>query len=160
MEIIDQLRMSQTKRYGICHTHRHQSVAEHSFGVLLITMHLTDGLRDRELAEEANKYAILHDAEEVYTGDIPSSFKRVLRQHAPNIGVILDGHKSTIDEVAAIVKLADYLEAIYYLREYGGSRLATGPILADILSNFRKYVTACAAPEECIARAIQLETML
>lgn len=161
MELVDRLRMAQTKRYPICHTSRDQSVAEHSFGVLLITMELVKTLPDRSIAEEATRYAILHDAEEVYTGDIPSSFKRVLRARAPSVSALMDGPNPDVsDEAKAIVKLADYLEAIYYLREFGGSRLTVNVVLVDILDNFRKSIGTTLAPTECILRAIDLEKRL
>lgn len=161
MELIDQLRLMQVKRYPISYMNRDQSVAEHSFGVALIVMELTKTLRDRELAEAALEYALVHDAEEVYTGDIPSSFKRVLREHAPNVSVLLDGRQDNIpDEVKAVVKLADYLEAIYYLREFGGSRLSRDVVLKDILLNFKSALAKLPAPESVIARAIELEAVL
>ena len=48
MELKEQLRMGQVKRYPICFTNREQSVAEHSFGVMLITMELCKFIDDRE----------------------------------------------------------------------------------------------------------------
>lgn len=161
MELIDRLRMAQVKRYPISHTNRDQSVAEHSFGVLLIVMELTKDLRDREMAQAALEYAIVHDAEEVFTGDIPSSFKRVLRQHAPNVSTLLDGHHSYVpEEVKAIVKLADYLEAIYFLREFGGSRLSQTVVLRDITTNFLGSCELSKAPASVVQRALALENGL
>lgn len=137
MELIDRLRMAQVKRYPISHTSREQSVAEHSFGVVLITMDLMTSVKDEDLRMEAVNYAVIHDAEEVYTGDIPSSFKRTLRAHFPGAAALLDGMNPTPVVVKSIVKLADYLEAIYFLREFGGSRLSQNVVLRDIEANFK-----------------------
>lgn len=51
-----------------------ESIAEHSFGVALVTMLLVDELRGRGQTidgELALRIALLHDAGEVKTGDIP-----------------------------------------------------------------------------------------
>ena len=125
------------KRYPISHTSREQSVAEHSFGVVLITMDLVSLIKDFDLQMEAINYAVIHDAEEVYTGDIPSSFKRTLRTHFPGAAALLDGNHHIPAVAKAIVKLADYLEAIYFLREFGGSRLSREVVLRDIEMNFK-----------------------
>lgn len=135
MTLAEKLRLMQVKRYPICHTNRDQSVAEHSYNVMLIAMELAAETLDIELVHEVLRYGLMHDMEEVFTGDIPSSFKRELRAKCPDVVKLLDGTVVVRDEVKAIVKLADCIEAIYYLREFGGSRLSVD-ILDDILRNF------------------------
>lgn len=135
MDIREQLRMAQVKRYPICHTNKEQSVAEHSFGVMLIVVELCKDVRDRELVDCAVAYAMIHDKDEVYSGDIPSPFKRELRAKCPEVIEHLDPGLHVPDSAKAIVKLADYLEAIHFLREYGGSRHAE-TVLEDIQMNF------------------------
>lgn len=144
MNLKEQLRMAQVKRYPICFTNRDQSVAEHSFGVMLITMELCKYVEDRELADCALAYALTHDQDEVFTGDIPSPFKRNLRAKCPAVVEHLDPQQCVPAEVKAIVKLADSLEAIHYLSEYGGSRFAD-EVLEDVVINFEGQLKKCEA---------------
>lgn len=136
MNVLDKLKLAQVKRYPICFTNKDQSVAEHSFGVMLITMELLKSVNDRDLADCALAYALTHDMDEVFTGDIPSPFKRELRAKCPAVSKHLEPEAKPPLAVKLIVKLADYLEAIYFLREYGGSRTAD-EVLEDIDRNFK-----------------------
>lgn len=55
-----------------------ESIADHSFGVVLITMMLVDALREDGIAidgERALRMAIVHDAPEAATGDLPNPSK-------------------------------------------------------------------------------------
>ncbi len=55
-----------------------ESIADHSFGVVLVTAMLIDALREQGLkvdGERAMKLAVLHDAPEARTGDIPMPSK-------------------------------------------------------------------------------------
>lgn len=148
MNLKEQLRMAQVKRYPICFTNRDQSVAEHSFGVMLITMELCKYIDDREVMDCALAYALTHDQDEVFTGDIPSPFKRELRAKCPANCPAVTEHSDprcpVPAVVKAIVKLADNLEAIHYLNEYGGSRFA-GEVLEDIYINFELQLKKCEA---------------
>lgn len=153
MELFEKLRLCQVKRYPICHTNRDQNVAEHSFNVLIIAMELAAQTGDKELMVEVISYAIMHDMEEIYTGDIPSPFKRQLRAECPSAAPLLDGLDHPEDEVRAIVKLADYLEAIWYIREFGGSRLAES-IKEDIAMNFQNAIQTTKARPEVVNAAL------
>jgi putative hydrolase of HD superfamily len=55
-----------------------ESVADHSFGVALVTMMLVDGARESGLAvdgERALRMALVHDAPEARLGDVPMPVK-------------------------------------------------------------------------------------
>lgn len=148
----EHLRLMQVKRYPINFTNRDQSVAEHSYGVLLIAMALVDG-EDTSLGADTILYAIMHDMNEIYTGDIPSGFKRRLKTEHPGIEAKLDGQfAAPSEEVKAIVKLADYLESIHYLREYGGSRFSER-VLTDVMSKFVAELEVSKAPEGIVEKA-------
>lgn len=145
-DVIQTLRLQQVKRYAICHTHRDQSVAEHTLGVVIIARYLAEQENDGDLIRDVTDYALIHDVNEVFTGDIPSSFKRVLRQHYPGISELMDGPKPP-KIVEQIVKFADYIEAVYYLREFNGSRLAQS-ILNDIRAKFAEFISGLSADED------------
>ncbi|MCC6526997.1 MAG: HD family hydrolase [Polyangiaceae bacterium] len=55
-----------------------ESIAEHSFGVCVVAAALVDDLRERGLGvdgERVLRMALLHDAAEVFTGDVPMPAK-------------------------------------------------------------------------------------
>lgn len=145
MSIFESLRLSQVKRWPICHMNREQSVAEHSFGVLQIAMYLADGAH-ADVMNMVTMHAVTHDLNEIYSGDIPSGFKRRLRAEHPAVTKMLDGPKPG-PTVEAVVKLADYLEAIYYATEFGGSRF-TDRVLVDIKDKFRATIEEMKTREE------------
>lgn len=133
MSTIDFLRASYTKRWTIINTSRQQTIAEHSFNVSMIAsrlatlfqwngaMHYSDMLR-------LQSWALLHDIVEIYTGDMPTPFKRALEKHGANIlaaeeeflkeygGMARDAEE---DVYGVIVKFADLLEAIWFLKDHG-----------------------------------------
>lgn len=138
VSISEALRLSQVKRYPICHTGRDQNVAEHSYNVMLIATRLV-GEDNPALAREVVMYALTHDMDEVFTGDIPSSFKRRLRAECPAVIPVLDGAPKASPKVRLIVKVADLIEAIYFLDEFGGSRWSD-EVRYDIWENFWNLV--------------------
>lgn len=139
MNIHDRLRLMQVKRYGIFHMNRDQSVAEHSFNVAMIAIELIEPVDDETLYVQVLGYALVHDMDEILSGDIPSPFKRKLRKECPSVIPVLDGQPKASDEVMNIVKLADMLEAIHYCREFGGSR-ASDEVLSDVEYKFDESV--------------------
>ncbi len=125
LTLVDFLRIQYIHRWVIIATHRHQSVAEHSNLVSIITWDLGRrlGLDETSIAR-AVTYAALHDVAEVATGDIVTPLKRHLTQHySVNIDAIeheLCPDITTARDVAGdigctIVKLADTLEAKWHL---------------------------------------------
>lgn len=148
------------KRYPICFTNRDQSVAEHSFGVLVIALELIKHVPyDIEYVSAVTTYAIDHDIDEVFTGDIPSGFKKMLRTQCPSVIPFIDSINDVPNDIKAVVKLADYLEALYFLREFGGSRFARA-VENDIKRNFFHACEKSSAPAMVIKRALELEASL
>jgi len=105
---IPELRAHLIPRWCVVKTTRNQSVAEHSYNVAVIARKLCKMLGLNEAETNANiAEALLHDSDEVYTGDIPSPAK---------IHVAVDGDSVTTTK-NPIIKLADYIEAFVFIRD-------------------------------------------
>jgi 5'-deoxynucleotidase YfbR-like HD superfamily hydrolase len=154
MDLDDMLRLQQVKRWPICSTNTHQSVAEHSFNVTIIARHLAMAASGMSIWEVV-EYALMHDMDEVFTGDIPSSFKRKLRAQFPPVAAMLDPACRTKPDVKAVVKLADMIEAMHHLHEFGGSRLAMD-IKEDIFQNYAKALDDPNLPPLAKSAAMKL----
>jgi 5'-deoxynucleotidase YfbR-like HD superfamily hydrolase len=135
--VFDLLALSTVNRWGIVDMLRPQSVAEHSYRVWVLVQDLYDVMFPVEHntfeQRAASDWALTHDAEEVFTGDLPTTVKiileeicpgityklkeRVLRDKLPQILNRQRGLEGTLP--AYFVKIAETVEAILYLREYG-----------------------------------------
>lgn len=111
-------------------SNRHQSVAEHEHGVLVITKMLLAIHRDGHIPEfrlEVFESAIGHDREESITGDHPSPTK------APK-------DPNGMTQAQILVKCADILEALAFLQEemlLGNQRL--GAVWEDVEARFEGW---------------------
>lgn len=102
---LPELRAYLVPRWGIISMSRKQSVAEHSYNVAIIVGWLCAVVRmDDADTLMAVQHALMHDADEVYTGDIPSPSKN--RSLAPNAGI------------KALIKLADHIDAYSFAKQY------------------------------------------
>ena len=142
LNIRDILRAQDVTRWQIVRAKK-QSVAEHTFAVQAILMRLVPllmatfkGASRDNFAEDflcqCIKGAFWHDIPEVITGDIASPVKRLIREGG-DISP-LDDLETRIDPaftkyyvnasplVAATIKLADLMEMVYHLNEYGDQR--------------------------------------
>ncbi len=112
-----------------------ESIAEHCFGVALLTGMLVDVLRERGLVidgERALRLALLHDAAEAKTGDVPMPSKtpelqRVLKAQErrlvremlpPHMADQFDEAESGESLEARIVRAADKLQMMVKLHRY------------------------------------------
>lgn len=119
--------LSDVKRWGIVRTLRQQSVAEHSFWVALWVPRLlrVAGVTDPRVLLAAVEYSLVHDMDEVASGDIATPFKSrlsksdlecALRPFALSAEPLLTGMtESTM--IKAAVKLIDTFEACAFLAE-------------------------------------------
>ena len=118
-------RFASVKRWHMIDTTKTQSVAEHSANVALLARYIAataPGVYFGNPASVAG-YALVHDLEEVFTGDIPTLTKRMLSgvrelevQVMPR--VFLTDHAGP-ESVAPLVKLCDLADAIRFIRIYG-----------------------------------------
>lgn len=157
------LRLPSIKRWQIIPVLKNQSVAEHSYRVWLLATHLYDTVFptphnsfERELVQ---RWALLHDVDEVLTGDIPSTVKTLLEEVQPGImhrftdRVMVDlptasAARAGISNTAAglLVKIADNVEAVLYLQENGMGNI--DPIIA----------TRMLAIEQLFAKGVKMYT--
>lgn len=142
------------------HTHaarmiRTQDVAQHSYNVVGLVIALTGGAASRSLILAA----LLHDAGEHWTGDVPAPTKR----RDPTFRAVLDAAELAAVRAqlgmaeaalsvgeAAVLKLSDSLEgALHCAREIElGNRL-----VYDMMANFLDYVAEVASANVAPLRA-------
>lgn len=115
MKINDILRASGVTRWHIVRTVRSQSLAEHTFDVTMIARAIAKlaGVDDNEII----KAALLHDLDEIITGDIPTPTKERARANGWELNDLyksITGREITEDE-ALIIHLADKMADLYWL---------------------------------------------
>lgn len=121
-QIVTTLEAGRVLRYHAVPSVGSQNVAHHSWGVALICVYLTDGEASKPLLLEA----LMHDAAEYFTGDVPFTVKRDRR----DIKEIFDGLEDearnkwlllppiALDERdKALLKLADTLEGFIWCQK-------------------------------------------
>lgn len=136
----DMLRLTTIKRWTIIEMVRDQSVAEHAYGVWVLANDLYRVMEDVPHnsfeREEVSFWALTHDMEEVYTGDLPSTVKevvesiapgalktlkeKILMDHFPRLAARMRGVDRTL--ASTYVKIAEIVESILYVRSYAIDR--------------------------------------
>lgn len=153
------LRLTEVSRWGIVATSRQQSVGEHSYRVTMIAQALYDYVftvphnsNDRQLL---TSFAMVHDIMEVLSGDLDAVFKLAVKARYPDVfaqtveamslqrldaGPVANtvtsierAVKGTFIEV--LVKIADFLEALIYLDQYGTNSRHMGNVRDTILEH-------------------------
>lgn len=116
------------KRWTLVATAAESNVASHSFNVAVISMALWNEMRNTlHISKyELCYYALLHDLDEVFTGDIPTPTKRALRQKGvePNDIFIGQGEKRPPEEMYRIIKMADLIENWFFISQHGSGQRA------------------------------------
>lgn len=129
------LRLHEVRRWSMVQMHRDQSVAEHSFNVIVIADAIAAFLDLGWMVDKAllREWAMYHDAEEYWTTDIPSPVKARMTMDGQKVFLEQYIHEmcsQTINrynelrsevegtEIEAIVKLADRAETLAYFQEY------------------------------------------
>ena len=115
MKINDILRASGVTRWHIVRTTRPQSLAEHTFDVVMIARAVAKiaGVDDYEIT----KAALLHDLDEIVTGDIPTPTKKRARDNGWELNDIyktVTGRELSPDE-SIIIMLSDKMADLYWL---------------------------------------------
>ena len=114
MRIQDLMRAASVKRWTIVTTSRDESLAEHSFLVIILSKEIGSraGLT-LPLQDHVMRDAILHDLDEILTGDIPTPAKIDKPKY---------NYQSKITEAA--VKAADIMQAWWFISQWGTGRHA------------------------------------
>lgn len=132
----DLLRVGHIKRWHNVNTTREQTVAEHSYMVMLISLHLFDGLvgvpDDHGGALLLVLGAMFHDSPEAAAGDTPTPAKRLIREVTgdPEIFDKLDrqlmpklpylGRDMPLPPAfEEIIKIADAIEGYHFIHDNG-----------------------------------------
>lgn len=135
------LRASSVTRWHIVSTAAHQTLADHSYRVAMITVALLKLFCETFLLNGTGVYrayraraldmALHHDVLEVLTGDMPTTYKDWLRNAGHNAieptHLMDQEYCEGLDEscrayeplVRALIKLADLIEAATFIRDYG-----------------------------------------
>lgn len=156
--INEMLRASHVKRWHTVDTVKDQSVAEHQWNVTALSMRIAS-IAGEEITAELVQYAMFHDLEEIYTGDMPSPYKeRCAAREAtgdthnrgvgtPIAGISLaseDGspvrrgtyHNTGID---TIVRAADLIDAWQWSTKY----VLDAAVAVDCWDRMHKYKAKC-----------------
>ena len=135
LTLTEQLRAGHVNRWQIVQTARPQTLAEHSFHVSALAGELAllaewDGMENPNQRLNLIFWGLYHDLIEVKTGDLASPFKECLRQ-AGGAQIIQDAEKIADEEyydlhtrmkgteIEVLVKMADLIEAAYFLQDNG-----------------------------------------
>jgi 5'-deoxynucleotidase YfbR-like HD superfamily hydrolase len=167
LNLRQKLRASHVKRWHIVDTTRPQSVAEHSFNVALLAEEICSITNaDHDFRMMVQRYAIHHDIPEVALGDLPTSVKSVFGDEALEEVEQLSKKLDPLSGMASpaihrIVKLADLLDSVIFLAQYGvgtHAKLVRGVIKKEIgnvlfrfdwpdRENLRKFIEEVATWE-------------
>lgn len=159
MKINDILRASGVTRWHIVRTVRPQSLAEHTFDVVMIARAIAKkaGIEDYEIT----KAALLHDLDEIVTGDIPTPTKQKARDNGWELNDLyqnITGRELSPDE-SLIIQLADKMADLYWLWLH-----AVGPhanqvyeIMAD---QYNAYVRSDAIPDNIREAALDVQMQM
>lgn len=160
MTLRDLMRAQDVTRWQIVRCGKAQSIAEHSWAVGVIAQKLWlqasggrigESATDVELMQLANA-ALWHDAPEVFTGDINTPTKTFLKVCTEGLDNSLIELENTAGHhfrwaclpagtpLATCLKLADYLEALYFLHEYGQGSYAKDQA-ADLMRRMMNFAT-------------------
>lgn len=127
----DLRRLRFVPRWVIVPTITQQNVAEHSFHVAWIMVWLCDRI-GYPLNVAMLKEALVHDHDEAYTGDIPSTAKKI------SIG--------PVGSDKCVLKIADCLEAALFIQEeINMGNKSLNDILQDIYDKGETWVTGLGA---------------
>lgn len=148
--------LSFVPRWGIAPRHHQQTVAEHSYYVVLYAAQLCDRMGVGDLGRlNVVEYALVHDVREAWESDIPGPSKRAIvdkeradRYHGAfaatmdpyyrgsyvlGVETVMDGY-GVSRLIKDIVKVADLIDSVFYLQTelLMGNGFANGLLARDM----------------------------
>lgn len=159
MKINDILRASGVTRWHIVRMVRPQSLAEHTFDVVMIARAIAAiaGVDDYEIT----KAALLHDLDEIVTGDIPTPTKDRARANGWELNDLykgITGRELSPDE-SLIIHLADKLADLYWLWLH-----AVGPhanqVYEGMAEHYNDFVRAESIPDNIREAALDVQQQM
>ena len=125
MNIEELMRVGHVKRWHIVRVGREQTISEHMHRVWLICREIGLGMNlDGQETKALEEAALHHDIPEIIMGDIPSPTKQRIEEDTDCLeGMEREcGYGASFklnSRLACILKMADLMEAIHFLREEG-----------------------------------------
>lgn len=119
-------RVQDVSRWHTINMSRRQSVAEHSFNVAVLVLKICNDLQFPERDKiRLVGLALLHDIDEVYTGDAPSTSKDY----------------SGLDGDSLIIKVCDLIDALHFSSEFavGSHSISVVGFISDQLAECLQY---------------------
>lgn len=124
---------------------REQTLAEHQYNVAILTQELCRRLGyAQSVGLQLLALALVHDAGECKTGDIPTPAKKLMRKACgPTLDACLnqfdvEDTSGLPDPYRAVLKCADYLDSMLFLRENKVGRHANA-VFDDIIASASYY---------------------
>lgn len=141
MSLIDRMRAQYVNRWNTVHLTHSQSLAEHSFNVAMITQELCDllGYGDTDTGLAVG-YALLHDIDEVVTGDIPTPTKR--RIEGLTNKFVFNGTECPSPRIGGIVKMADMMETTFQIYQHA-SGVHADQVKASMMKQLEHKMVEC-----------------
>lgn len=138
-KIHELMRAGSVKRFHIVNTSRIQTLAEHQYGVAILSGEIAERLGfDAPAVALVVAAAMVHDSGETRSGDLPTPTKKKLREA---FGDAFDDVLAQYDipmsipaHVKTILKCADYLESMSFLIEHKVGRHADA-VMDDIMAD-------------------------
>lgn len=117
-KIQDLIRAQDVKRWHIVATNRIQTLAEHQYNVCMFARAICShmDIKGEDLAK-ITEMALLHDADEVVWGDPPTPTKEKLAKQGFKWPSFYE--TDTEWEHYAIIKVADIMDAVWFLERWG-----------------------------------------
>lgn len=148
----------QVKRYHTKRTHRMQTIADHTFGMLMLVKQV-----DAHCSKGLYNAILHHDLPELFTGDVPGPIKRAHPDLGPLMDSIEEGlaplyiETSLVPEEEALLKWADRMELVLWCLEEVkmGNRGCAETVAKGLGWILAGRVPECAKPltDEVVAEA-------
>lgn len=147
--IADLNQMTVVKRWQIVDMPRKYSIAEHSYRVAMIAAQIAEFMGfDVEFQQRCIGIGLIHDIEEIFTGDTPTPIKKFLKNNDAYQATVADKvydtfHGTTPTDCVSekhVVKLADYADTLFELFEARSLSYNVHSIEAKVIYALDEYI--------------------